>query len=417
MRIPHSALGSIVAICAVSVLARPCTGQDTRRVGGTPPGIHFHAGRSARNIPFRLELGHLVLPVRVADSMLIDMTLDTGLGVNGAVLLDPAIGESLGLHYSGQVPLGGGGTSSPVKAHVAPDIVLSLPGVTFAGQTLLVVTDTQPYRNFPTRGIIGKTVFGCAVEIDYEDSLLHLYDASSYRPPDGCTSLRSEFSYGIPVVEATISTDGATDVPVRLLVDTGAVQLLLFTWARPGIGVPSALITGRARTLARGFNGTVLGSTGRIERIDLGPYTLRQVVTSFPDSAAWGSALVLGQDGMLGNDGLCRFFVAFDYAHERIHLRPNASFDEPFETDMSGMLWEPTPEGSVEVVDVIPNSPAAESGLEAGDLILAVDGRQVRELGATALGKLLLREGLQLRLTVERGTDRSERNLVTRRLI
>jgi C-terminal processing protease CtpA/Prc len=120
---------------------------------------------------------------------------------------------------------------------------------------------------------------------------------------------------------------------------------------------------------------------------------------------------------MLGNDGLCHFFVAFDYANERIHLRRNASFDEPFETDMSGMLWEPTPEGSVEVVDVIPNSPAAESGLEAGDLILAVDGRQVRELGATALERLLLREGLQLRLTVERGMDRSERNLVTRRLI
>jgi hypothetical protein len=404
---------------AVCTLIAPLTPPAELNAAGAQPGsqsIHFHAGTSARDIPFRYELGHIIVSVQVADSLAIDMMLDSGFGVNGAILLDPAIGEALHLRYSGQTPLGGGGTT-PMFANVATNASFSLPGVTFAGQTLLVVTDPEPYRSYPARGIIGKTVFDCTVEIDYETSRIHLHDADAYRPPDGCTSLETTFTFGVPVVQATLDRQGAAGIPVKLIVDTGAVQLLLFSWTSAGIQLPERLVTARERILSKGFNGIVLGSSGRIPRLHLGPYTLNNVVTSFPDSATWGSAMVLGQDGMLGNDGLRHFFVAFDYAHQRIHLKPNARFADPFETDMSGMMWEPTPEGSVSVVDVIPDSPATESGIETGDVIVAIDGRPPQESGWAALEKLFMQEGARARLTIERGNERLEKALTIRRVI
>jgi hypothetical protein len=289
--------------------------------------------------------------------------------------------------------------------------------VSFPGQTLLVVTDPEPYRAYPGRGIIGKTVFDCAVEVDYDATLIHLHDVNSYRPPEGSTCFATTFTYGIPVIEAEISMDGTAEIPVKLMVDTGAVQLLLFTWADRSIRIPSELLAGRDRVLAKGFTGTVLGSTGRIAHLELGPYVLRHVITSFPDSAAWGSALALGQHGMLGNDGLRRFFVTFDYAHNQIHLKPNDQLEKPFETDMTGMLWEPAAGGSMAVIDVVPDSPAAEGGIEKGDVIVALDRGPVKELGWVNVEKLLMQEGVAVHLTILRGVERLERTIRTRRLI
>ena len=417
MRISLPTLGLVAALGGQFLALGPSAVLAADRQGVEQPRVRFDAGTSARDIPFRFELGHIILPVRVADSVAVDMLLDSGLGVNGAILLDPAIGAALDLRYTGEVPLGGGGPSDPTRAKLAPGVTLSLPGVSFPGQSLLVVTDPEPYRGYPGRGIIGKTVFDCVVEIDYEKALIHLYDVNSYHPPEGSTSFATTSTYGVPVMDASISTDGSTEIPLKLMVDTGAMQLLLFTWADRSIRPPADLMAGRERVLSKGFTGTVLGSTGRIARLQLGPHRLRQVVTAFPDSATWGTALLLGQQGMLGNDGLCRFFVTFDYAHNQIHLKPNAQLEKPFETDMSGMLWEPTADGSLAVIDVVPDSPAVAGGIEKGDVIVALDGGSVKELGWANVERLLMQDGVTVHLTVLRGAERLEKTIVTRRLI
>ncbi len=417
MRQFRLAASIVLAACALAMSSQATDGpRDEGRQSGSPT-IAFHAGSSALNIPFRYELGHIILPVQLADSVIVEMLLDTGFGVNGAILLDPALGQALHLQYAGRSPLGGGGTSSQMLADVAPNARLSLPGVTFGGQTLLVVTDAEPYRGYPARGIIGKTVFDCVVEIDYEGLEINLHDAASFRVPEGHTSLETTFTYGIPVVEATIESAGRAPLPVRLIVDTGAVQLLLFPWRTPGAELSERTVAGREGLLSRGFNGIVRGSTGRIDSLRLGPFTWSNVIASFPDSASWGSALVLGQDGMLGNDALRRFSVVFDYAHQRIHLKTNAGHAEPFESDMTGMIWEPTSEGGVAILDLIPGSPATECGIRISDRIVAVDGRVPREIGWAALETLFMAEGARIRLTIVRGGERLEKVLALRRLI
>jgi predicted aspartyl protease len=397
------------APCEVAASKSPATAAQ--------PNIRFHRGASARDIPFTYEQMHIIVNVKVGEVLEIPMLLDTGFGFEGAILLDPALGEKLGLKYTSEVPLGGGGVERPMTARVALGADLSLPGVTFSGQQLLVVTDAAPYVNYPARGIIGKTLFNCTMEIDYDAGVLQLYGSETYSYNGTGEMFDFEFSHGIPVIDASVSIDNAEERPVRMLVDTGAAQLLLFTFSRKDLREPPAVIEGSEKILSRGFAGTVRGSTGRIHRLRLGKHALDGVITSFPDEKSWGSAGVLGQNGMIGNDVLKRFLVVFDYPRHCLYLEPGRRFADPFDWDMAGVITERTSEGRLEVIDVVVGSPASECGIRPGDAIIAVDGRAVARETYDEVWNEFIRDGARVNLTVDRGGVKLEKTLVLRRMI
>lgn len=396
-------------LCEISAGGSPAT--------ATSPNVRFHQGTFARGIPFSYEQMHIIVTVKVADALEIPMLLDTGFGFDGAILLDPAIGDKIGLEYVSEVPLGGGGGERPMTAKVAVGADLSLPGVTFSQQKLLVVADATPYANYPAQGIIGKTVFDCAVEIDYDESVLHLYDSAAYEYGGSGETFDFEFSHGIPVIDAAVSVAGGGDVPVKMLVDTGAAQLLLFTFSNRSLHKPEKTIVGSNALLAKGFTGIVRGSTGRITHLRLGKHTLEGVITSFPEEESWGKAGVLGQNGMIGNDVLRRFFVAFDYSRQRIHLAPGRHFGDAFDWDMAGLVTDYTRRGTLEVLDVIVGSPAIENDIRPGDAIVAVDGRPVKGLTDSEIWNVFTRDGARLKVTIDRSGENVEKMLVLRRMI
>jgi hypothetical protein len=108
----------------------------------------------------------------------------------------------------------------PMTARVALGADISLPGVMFSRQQLLVVTDAAPYANYPARGIIGKTLFNCVMEIDYDAGVLHLYDSAAFTYGGSGEKLDFGFSQGIPVIDASVSIDGGKELPVKMLVDS-----------------------------------------------------------------------------------------------------------------------------------------------------------------------------------------------------
>ena len=57
--------------------------------------------------------------------------------------------------------------------------------------------------------------------------------------------------------------------------------------------------------------------------------------------------------------------------------------------------------GDLQVVAVAPGSPAARAGLQAGDRILAIGGKPVKELGESGIRPALQAPGAKL--TVRRG--------------
>jgi len=380
--------------------------------------VHFHRGNSALGIPFELVGKHVVVQVVVNDSFKIDMILDTGMGlVKGAILLDPEDGRRLGLEYVGHLPLGGGGSEEPKTANVSVGATLSLQGVTFKDQQLLVLTETGRYEDWPAQGIIGRTVFDCVVEIDYDDSVLNLYEDAAFRSDNSGEALSLTYTFGIPVVDGSVLIEGEEDVPLKLVVDTGAEELLLFPYTNERIKPPRNVIRGEDGILSEGLLGDILGVTGRILELKVGSFVLDSVVTSFPVEESMGPAVQLGQHGFIGSDVLQRFTVVFDYAADRIYLEPNRWFDEPFEVNMAGLLYAPRPNGYLKVYEVVQESPASENGITKGDLIVAINGEDVRELSSSQQYEIFIQEGSTIELTIERDSQRFTRSMTLRRLI
>ena len=274
----------LVVVClAVLVSSLCCSTSAAPRsgAGGTEASssIRFAAGETALGIPFRLVDDQIVLPVRINDTLTVDMILDTGLGFDGAMLLDMRLGMQLGLtKYAQLVPLGGGGAQTPKIAGMATGTTLGLRGVTLGNRLLLVLQDSTSVTHWHAAGIIGKALMGCVVEIDFQKRVLNV----SRSLPNAGAALGHEypitFEQGIPVVSATVVTDRGTEVPVRLLVDTGSnLVLLLRPASRPDLRVPKRLVRPSGGVLGEGMNGPMRGSVGRVGQLRLGSLVLDDV--------------------------------------------------------------------------------------------------------------------------------------------
>ena len=176
-----------------------------------------------------------------------------------------------------------------------------------------------------------------------------------------------------------------------------------------------------SRTLSSsgmGVGGAVETRIGRAERLELGPFRLAAPITAL-HPAGTGRISAPGTAGNIGGAILSRFRVILDYSRRRVILEPNASLDDPFEADMSGLglVVSPPDLRTVRVARVQEDSPASGAGVRAGDVIERADGRPAGEIGLPALREMLRREGREVRLTLLRGSERIEITLRTRRLI
>ncbi len=63
-----------------------------------------------------------------------------------------------------------------------------------------------------------------------------------------------------------------------------------------------------------------MGDIARVSGLRLGDVELAGVVTSFLDASS--SRITVGADGTLGTEVLRRFVVTFDYARDRMLLKP-----------------------------------------------------------------------------------------------
>lgn len=400
---------AIVALCLAGTLS--CVGISVQTASRP---CH---GESVAQVPFLMFDDHIFLTVTVNDAADLNMILDTGMGSAGAILLDPELGEELELEYVTEIELGGGGAGGAKSAWVAGGASLSLSDLRFEDQQLLVMEE-EVFEGHYADGIIGGTLFSdYAVGIDYDLSVLDFYRDLGRDPSGYGHEFDLTFSYGIPVVDALLDLGGGSPVPVKLLVDTGVNDpLLIFTYSDERLDYGGPVIEGVERLLSEGLTGAVRGPTGRIPMLKVGPFVMNDVVASFPDEETMGPALVLGQNGMLGNEVLERFTVVFDYPESRMFLTPNDQHTRPFEYNTAGLVLEIQRAG-YRVKDVIKDSPADREGIRGGDLIVEINGRPVGGYTGSKLGQIFTDLGATVELTFERGAERFTRTLPLKRLI
>ena len=222
-----------------------------------------------------------------------------------------------------------------------------------------------------------------------------------------------------PHIDAAVRLDDGETVTGRFVVDVGSGGALALT--KPFVD-EHRLRERIGPTIRRGgsggIGGTMASDVGRVATLSIGGMDVPRPITMlFGDSAG-----VFSRRGpWVGNIGgaiLRRFTLLLDYKGSRMIFEPNASFAEPFDADMSGAsLAMDDSLATIVVETVAANTPAAESGLQSGDVVVSADGALPSRQTLGALRERLRRPGERIVLVVRRNGETRRIEFVTRRLV
>lgn len=364
-----------------------------------------------------VEVGNnlIFVSTRVDDSQPLTFILDTG--ASGMVLDKRRLSElGLALTGSGDATTGGGSvaaaTTSPATIRVGraelPDVPL----------TAIDLTPLDMATGHRIDGVLGYEFFArFVVEIDYVGRRIRMHQPDLYAAPDGMVALPVAFEEQIPFTRIDVTGASGRQVPARVEIDTGMTGSLTLT--RPFAEASRLLSATQPRlriTTGALLPGQVAAEVVRVRGVRLGPFDAGEVVTTVTATAA--DAGVAGETvGLIGGDLLRRFAVTLDYSRSRLLLNPNEALLEPDEFDMAGIsVVSPQPR-MFRVRQVIPESPGAEAGVRAGDVLLAIDGGDAAQMTLDEIRSRFQLPGRTYVLRLRRGREDMEVRIMTRRLI
>lgn len=374
------------------------------------------AQEPAQSVAFDADFGLVFVPVTVAGSDSLWFLLDTGFEYS--VLNADHVGRlGLVLTDTQTVPQPGGA----VTVGTIPATTLSLAGRSIADVALraLPLTPLQPVIGRALDGIIGHDIIArLTIEIDYGRRRLVLHEPARFRYAGDGAIVPVSIINDEPFVAGDILQPHRPPIRGRFKIDTGSLDALGLN--RNFLNEAEVLAPGQ-RTVA--LPGTAVGGAteGIVFTIDgfrLGGYLLPALTIG----ATLESAGFEDRDdaGTLGAEILSRFTVILDYRRERIILEPSERVTLPGTWDRSGLWLVAAGPGfdAFRVRSVFPESPAANAGMQAGDEILAVNGRPAGEWRLAEIWQLLRgEEGTRVRLEVRRGETTRPVELTLRPLL
>lgn len=384
--------------------------QSTRQMYTSNRGFLFDNPRSKSiTIDFKSASNLIIIPVTINDSDTLNFILDTG--VRFPIITELPFVNKLNLNYLMPVQIKGLGEGSELTAYRSGNNTMKIEGLTARNQEVQMIIDENfqisHMLGIPVHGLIGFNLFkDYVVEIDYtnEKITLHKPEYYKYRDRKRDIILPLHFDGNKPYVRTSIVTDDLTEVPVKLLVDTGASDALwLSEHSDERINLPQQRIE---TFLGRGLSGDLYGVKGRIDGIWVGPLVLPKPIVAFPNSDLIDQLISTNdRNGTIGAEILRRFKVTIDYRNSRLTLRPTHRVNEDFNYNMSGMeVTNPMPGLPIfTIADIRENSPAYFAGLKENDQILSINNSNHRSLELNDINLLLQsRENKKIKIKVLR---------------
>jgi hypothetical protein len=377
---------------------------------GKPGPAQAETGRPApekgllTRFPFVFD-GRILVPLRINDSPPLEIILDSGFSSRALLLMHKETGDELGLTYVRTVDaVRGAGSGENKAAHVTAGERLSLPGLDLGKVATAIMDESREISLHHNKGVIGGAVFiPYVVKIDFEDFNVSIYDPELFAPEDAWEELPLAFGRNLPILETTLCISEGGEIPVRLLIDTGgkpALAMVVDTERR--LAPPARTVHFLSGT---GFRGNVFADHGRLSTLKIGGHVLKNVISAFWTGEEAPALAEVNADGPLGLGSLYRFNMIFDYAHRRMFVKPNRFYSDPFEMNMAGIAFEETVSGDLAVYHVMDGSEAAEKGLQKGDVIVELDGREAGGYTFLELKRLFERDGKTVKVKVRRGGE------------
>ena len=359
----------------------------------------------------------VLLDTSVNGSPAVPFVLDTGASVS---VIDTALANRLGIVAgdASDATTGGGSVTAAKIARV--ELRVGDRAVSAHEAVAIDLSGLAAGLGTPVGGILGFQVFqDYVVEIDYETGRVRFHEPRTYTAPAGSQSVLITIEDQIPYMQVGVFGNGhSADAKVEFDTGlTGAVTLLrAFVEAHGLLGPTQRQVPIVAGAL---LPGKVPASITRVERVRIGQIDVADVVTNVaPDVQAAG--VEAGIAGLIGGELLRRFEIAIDYSRQRILFSTSDTrLRTPTEFDMSGMslVAQGSSYREYRVRAVVPDSPASDAGILAGDLLTAVDGRVAASVILAELRQLFRTPDRLFELDFQRKGAPRHVTLRTRRLV
>ena len=300
-------------------------------------------------IPFKLINNLVFIPVNING---VDLTFLLDSGVNETILFS-LDNKEVNFNEIEKIKFSGLGESVHIEGLKSENNIVNI-GKDYKDfeHTIFIILDESinfsSHVGIPVNGIMGYQFFkNHRIEINFTSKKITVFNEEKKFNQRQKTF--TEFPITIegnkPYLIAEVEMNNEK-VSSKMLLDLGnsdAVWLFPklidnFEYNRPNIN----------DYLGRGFNGDIFGKRSRIHRLYLGKFSFEQPLTAMPDEySIQNLKLVPNRKGSIGSDILRRFTVIFDYPDQRIFLKKNRNYQDPFSFNSSGldiqqvgMLWE-----------------------------------------------------------------------------
>lgn len=405
-------------------------------------GFELPEGKESQRIKFQLVNNLIVVPMTVNGAKL-SFILDSG--VSKPILFNLSGQDSVELKDVSEISIRGLGDGEPIKALSSLGNTFRLKDLVNNDQELYVVMDHKlnfsPTLGIPIHGIIGYDLFrNHIVEVNYKSQVIKFHKPGTYSINTGKRSktLPLTIVNYKPYIDGKVALDDEDDVGVRLLVDTGSSDAVwLFPDSERGLEVPPKHYDD---FLGKGLSGNIFGKRTMVKSFEIGGFEFSGAKAAFPNMKSFGALNKLGsRNGSIGGEILRRFNIVFDYPGNNITLTKNGNYRDSFQFNMSGIelqhngvryiaeriadsrgvVKSEEKFGDVQILvenrtrlSLVPEiivsgiragSPAAEAGLQEGDVILAVNGKSVHRYKLQEIHRMLNeKEGKRVRVLIER---------------
>lgn len=410
--------------------------------------FEFPQGSISDKIPVEIINNLVIVPITI-NGIALQFLLDSG--ADATIIFQIEKDKSLSINDASYATVTGAGNGAPTKALKSFGNTVQIGKAKSTSEPLLIILDNNidfsPQLGIAIQGIIGYQLFkDFIVEINYIKSYIKLHNpnAYTYKDCDNCLRFPLEITQNKAFIKADVDIASHTQ-EIKLLLDSGMGDALwLLQKENSKLSLPEKKFED---FLGLGLNGPIYGNRTRSTYLKLGKWQLPDVATAFPDSLSTHNiANKEKRHGSLGAEVLKRFHSIIDYKNKRLTLTKNKNYSSPFYYNKSGLtiqhgdytlakelvssndrnlplaneytsqiieLFSSTKrykkilQPTYEIIEVRPNSPAAQIGLQKGDFILVINNKPTKKMRLKEINDHFFQEdGKKITLVVERNGER-----------